>query len=319
MSWTCTNCGEVLPSDVFQCRCGALNYAGTGADEPPSKRLKEESLPPMEFDPVPLALVGKKVEIQGLSKKPELNGTRALVKEFDFASSRYTAEVEGGRGVFKLKRANLREIVVGAAPSLPTQMAEFVHSIGKPMEVQGHSLRPELNGLRCVVKEFDPAAGRYTVAVDGGGTFKLNLENLRETSQAASAGPTQRKIEGTFAMGYNRMIIKTFQISSNDKGTIIGTGGKQISQIRLESGAMCSIDAEKSGGDACVMTLRGTVDQIEVAERLVNELLTLEANRPRWDKPVEKDWSKESWTNSWGIKESTQEVSEKEDKYKAKA
>jgi hypothetical protein len=85
-----------------------------------------------------------------------------------------------------------------------------------------------------------------------------------------------------------------------DKGAVIGTGGKVINKIRQESGAHCNI-VDQEDSDVAVLSVKGTLLQVEVADKMVKETLAF-ANRPRWeqqktaDKPAEKEenWTKET-------------------------
>ena len=54
-------------------------------------------------------LLGKRVVIQGLQAKPELNGKRGIAGGFDDSKERYAVALEDGGGSFKLRAANLEE------------------------------------------------------------------------------------------------------------------------------------------------------------------------------------------------------------------
>lgn len=315
MSWNCTQCGAFNTADVVQCRCGALNYGGGDEEEPTSKRPKvEEAGAPPAFDPFPTALVGKMIAVYGLAKKPELNGAQALVKDFDYGSLRYTVEVDGGRGTFKLKRENLRDLATPAPPQ--TSDSPDDPFIGKMWEVQGLNAKPELNGTKGVVKEFDVATGRYTVELEGGvGSFKLKPDNLRQPQENLLAGLGIKpiagvqyvKIEGTrpydpFAdaqkgggtgtaagqSGYVQVpgmpagsVLKTITCTSNEKGAIIGAGGKQINKIRQDTGAHCTIES-RGDTETSVLTIKGSIMQVEMADKMVQECLAL-SGKPPWE------------------------------------
>ena len=54
------------------------------------------------------SFVGAQVEIIGLAQKPELNGTRAVVKRFIKKSGRYEVDPTGDQKTIALKLKNLR-------------------------------------------------------------------------------------------------------------------------------------------------------------------------------------------------------------------
>merc|ERR1712190_280063 len=117
------------------------------------------------------------------------------------------------------------------------------------------------------------------MGIEGGrGIYKLKPETVKEVQ--ANAAPvldellgTRPVLKGSYSMGYNRMLIKTCPITANDRGAIIGNGGKQINQIRIDSGAQCSIDTPEDGLQLAVLKIRGTMEQIEAAEKLIGKLL----------------------------------------------
>jgi len=343
-SWDCSQCGANNPPDVVQCKCGALNYGRGFDEEAPSKRSKSGfdqppaplpagAPPPLPSgDAFPFALVGKTVVIHGLEQKPELNGMRGTVKEFDPDTGRYTVAASGGRGDFRLRRENMRERSSGfsAAVSAPVSIPQWAGPmdtafIGKPIEVQGldeASGLMELNGSRGVVTGFHDSVGRFTIEIENGrGQYNLVRDNLGSVSSAVAqkmlppgsapenagntavmkrqiciyftsgtcakgkdctfahgehelntainpGGPTLHP-EGSYIMGYNRMVIKTINIPSIHKGAIIGSGGKAIHKIRQDTGAHASLGTHPDDPDLAVITFRGTWEQIDQAEKVV--------------------------------------------------
>ena len=51
------------------------------------------------------------VRMRGLQAKPELNGQRGVVTDFDASSGRCSVQLEDGRGPYKIKPENLEEVV----------------------------------------------------------------------------------------------------------------------------------------------------------------------------------------------------------------
>lgn len=64
---------------------------------------------PENITPQVAALVGKRVRVQGLVKKPEYNGLVGTVAAFNHAADRFAVEIEKV-GRMALKRTNLVEI-----------------------------------------------------------------------------------------------------------------------------------------------------------------------------------------------------------------
>merc|ERR1719420_962452 len=88
------------------------------------------------------------VEISGVNSRPELNGQRAQLVDYDEAKERYVVELRSG------ERLSLGQ----GSVLLPSETAVTVSGLGS---------RPELNGRPAKVLEYDGASQRYTVAVGG--------------------------------------------------------------------------------------------------------------------------------------------------------
>ena len=77
----------------------------------------------------------------------------------------------------------------------------------------------------------------------------------------------------------NKLGILQVPVPSELIGTIIGKGGQIINQIRGESLANIKIDTSKSksayGFDEQIITITGTAQQIQVAQDLIEDRLTL--------------------------------------------
>jgi hypothetical protein len=83
--------------------------------------------------------------VHGLAKSPEHNGKTGEISRWDEARGRYEVQLEDG-GVLSLR------------PQSITQLCE--------VEVTGLESKPELNGARGRVFNFDEARGRYMVILD---------------------------------------------------------------------------------------------------------------------------------------------------------
>ena len=88
------------------------------------------------------------VEISGVNSRPELNGQRAQLVDYDAIKERYVVGLRSGERL-SLGRGSVL---------LPSETA---------VTVSGLSSRPELNGRPAQVLEWDAVGQRYTVAVGG--------------------------------------------------------------------------------------------------------------------------------------------------------
>merc|ERR1719197_754242 len=102
------------------------------------------------FDEIP---TGTKVVIQGLQSAPQHNGKEGAVQAYDASSQRYTIELPDGE--VALKTARLTIMVDNC-------------------RVTGITSKPELNGSRGRVVNYDPEKGRYTVMLSSGAGISLS-------------------------------------------------------------------------------------------------------------------------------------------------
>ena len=63
-------------------------------------------------------LVGKRVVVEGLASKPELNGSKGTATSFDDAKGRYNVKMDAG-GIMALKPANVLPDRAAGGSSLP--------------------------------------------------------------------------------------------------------------------------------------------------------------------------------------------------------
>jgi len=88
------------------------------------------------------------VEISGVQQRPDLNGQRAQLIDYDAVKERYVVGLRSGERL-SLGRGSVL---------LPSETA---------VTVSGLSSRADLNGCQAQVLEWDVVGQRYTVAVDG--------------------------------------------------------------------------------------------------------------------------------------------------------
>jgi hypothetical protein len=156
---TCPVCRFELPTEA-----DAKQEAG-------SRREGSEST--SESEPVPLSSVRTPVRIQGLQRRPELNGLTGHLQLAVpcTASGRYAVDIVRGNhtATYALRRGN------------------FELLLGTPVRIQGLQRRPELNGLIGHLQRAVPchghahASGRYAVDIVRGNhtaTYALRPENF---------------------------------------------------------------------------------------------------------------------------------------------
>ena len=111
---------------------------------------------PKRYDAIPNGTI---VSLVGLVNKPERNGDRGEVVEYDPTARRYTIAIEDSDEVLRVK---------------PDNLLQHVH-----ITVQGLQSKPELNSKRGTVIRYDEHTNRYNVFVmDTGKTVSLKPENV---------------------------------------------------------------------------------------------------------------------------------------------
>jgi curved DNA-binding protein CbpA len=99
------------------------------------------------------------VEVAGLASKPEINGARGEIVNFDQASRRY------------LVLTDIPEVALSLRP------ANCILSPGTCILIDGLS-NPECNGQMAHIVSIDRNAARYTVECDNGKRIKIKYENV---------------------------------------------------------------------------------------------------------------------------------------------
>ena len=127
------------------CFCAGLLPSTSDAAGSPPPPLPSAS----SSSPIP---IGAAVQLYSLKAKPELNGQRGVVVDFNADSERCKVTLEDGRRNLMLKPENL-------IPMIP---------IGARVELHGLKAKPELNGQRgVVVNDFSADSGRCQVKLEG--------------------------------------------------------------------------------------------------------------------------------------------------------
>ena len=162
------------------------------------------------YDAIPPGTI---VSLQGLQSRPERNGDRGEVSEYDVASGRYLVFIEDSDEYLRVKPANLLQHVHVRLHAIESQPAFngkrgtivawsdhkeryniHVMDIGKIVSLKpanvilesgtvgmiiGLQSKPELNGRYGTIKKFDETSGRYDVQLSPDQILRLKLENVR--------------------------------------------------------------------------------------------------------------------------------------------
>lgn len=100
---------------------------------------------------------GTRVLVRGLTGAAQHNGKTGTVAGFEPQAHRYVVTLEDGEAL-RIKGENLLQPVVG--------------------EVTGMVSKPELNGQKGTVRDYDASKGRYVVSMQNGVALALKPENL---------------------------------------------------------------------------------------------------------------------------------------------
>lgn len=165
---------------------------------------------PRRYDAIPSGTV---VSLKGLVNRPDRNGDRGEVQQYDPSSGRYIVSLEdsdetmsvkpanllqhvhvtltglenrqdlnGKRGTimawdFQKERYNIYVMDSGSVMSLkPSNVVLDTDTVGQICGVQA---KPELNGQWGTIKSFNADSGRYDVQLSEDKVLRLRLDNIR--------------------------------------------------------------------------------------------------------------------------------------------
>ncbi|CAK0888950.1 unnamed protein product, partial [Prorocentrum cordatum] len=149
---------------------------------------------------------GSEVLVVGLRARPELNGQRGTVVEWDGAELRWKVAMDDGSGKM-FREANLtlcgspvsfdpdttRERDIRTSPATSTDRQALVP--GTRVVISGIKAQPHLNGSQGVIVEWDEVEARWKVAMDDGSGKMFRPANLsacdseQPTFQPGSGNP----------------------------------------------------------------------------------------------------------------------------------
>jgi hypothetical protein len=155
---------------------------------------------------------GTVVSLKGLVNRPDRNGDRGEVVQYDPSSGRYIVQIEDSDETMKVKPSNLLQHVhvtlhgIESRPELNGQKGTilawdprkqrynvYIISTSKVMslkpsnivlenetvgQIVGVQAKPELNGKWGTIKQFNSSTGRYDVQISSDQILRLKLENI---------------------------------------------------------------------------------------------------------------------------------------------
>jgi hypothetical protein len=179
--------------------------AGFGGSMPGGMARRQEK----RYDAIPEGTV---VSLKGLVSRPEKNGDRGEVQQYDPRSGRYIVVLEDTEETMSVKASNLLQhvhiklhgleskpewngergtIIAWDEPNqrynvyvmglqravglMPKNVILEDDTVGK---IDGLKSKPELNGKFGTIKKFDKAAGRYDIQLSADKILRLKLENI---------------------------------------------------------------------------------------------------------------------------------------------
>eukprot|EP00339_Tiarina_fusa_P000087 CAMPEP_0117040452 /NCGR_PEP_ID=MMETSP0472-20121206/28309_1 /TAXON_ID=693140 ORGANISM="Tiarina fusus, Strain LIS" /NCGR_SAMPLE_ID=MMETSP0472 /ASSEMBLY_ACC=CAM_ASM_000603 /LENGTH=373 /DNA_ID=CAMNT_0004751189 /DNA_START=72 /DNA_END=1196 /DNA_ORIENTATION=- len=161
------------------------------------------------YDAIPAGTV---VSLKGLVSRPEKNGDRGEVQQFDPRSGRYIVVLEDTDETMSVKASNLLQhvhiklhgleskpewngqrgtiiawdepnqrynvYVMGLRRAVSLKPGNVILETGTVGKIAGLQSKPELNGKFGTIKSFDQSAGRYEVQLSADKILRLKLENI---------------------------------------------------------------------------------------------------------------------------------------------
>lgn len=170
---------------------------------------RQSSFREKRYDAIPAGTV---VSLKGLVSKPERNGDRGEVKQYDPSSGRYIVVLEDSEETMKVKPSNLLQHVhiklhgleskpewngergtiiawdqknerynvymMGLSRAMSLKASNLILDNGTVGMITGLQSKPELNGKYGTIKGFKKESGRYDVQLSKSQILRLKLENI---------------------------------------------------------------------------------------------------------------------------------------------
>jgi len=165
---------------------------------------------PKRYDAIP---VGTIVSLKGLISKPERNGDRGEILQYDPNVGRYIVQIEDSDETIKVKPSNLLQhvhlkvyglesradlngekatilawddgkeryniYVMSISKVISLKPSNIVLDSGTVGKITGLLSKPELNGEWATITTFNSESGRYDVRLSADKILRLKLDNIR--------------------------------------------------------------------------------------------------------------------------------------------
>lgn len=165
---------------------------------------------PKRYDAIPTGTI---VSLKGLVSKPEKNGDRGEVVQYDPSTGRYVVQIEDTDETLKVKPSNLLQhvhvkvhglesrsdlngekatvlawdedkqryniYVMNISKCISLKPLNVVLDNGAVGKITGLQSKPELNGKWGTIKSFNMSTGRYDVQLSADKILRLKLDNIR--------------------------------------------------------------------------------------------------------------------------------------------
>ena len=166
--------------------------------------------PAKRYDAIPTGTI---VSLKGLVSRPEKNGDRGQIVQYDPASGRYVVQLEDTEETLKVKPSNLLQhihvkvhglesradlngdqatvlawdegkeryniYVTRVSKCISLRPSNVVLEKGSVGRITGLQSKPELNGRWGTINSFSASTGRYDVQLSADKILRLKLDNIR--------------------------------------------------------------------------------------------------------------------------------------------
>ena len=184
---------------------GFGGHPGFGGSMPTQRRRSQAK----RYDAIPPGTV---ISLKGLVSRPEKNGERGQVQQYDPNSGRYVVVLEDTDETMSVKASNLLQhvhvklhnleskpewngqrgtiiawdesnqrynvYVMGLQRAVSLKPSNVLLEDGTVGKITGLQSKPELNGKFGTIKGFNQQAGRYDVQLSADKILRLKLENI---------------------------------------------------------------------------------------------------------------------------------------------
>ena len=188
---------------------GSMGGMG-GMGGPSGFGMRSQQPQPKRYDAIPTGTI---VSLKGLISKPEKNGDRGEVVQYDPSTGRYVVRIEDTDETLKVKPSNLLQhvhvrvhglesradlngekatilawderkeryniYVMKISKCISLKPSNVVLDNGAVGQITGLQSKPELNGKWGTINSFNSSTGRYDVQLSAGKILRLKLDNIR--------------------------------------------------------------------------------------------------------------------------------------------